>query len=289
MKSARLLGLLGLAILLAACRLDVAVDTTVNADGTGEVVVAAVVDKDVVDRVPGLAGSLVLDDATAAGWVVEGPVATEDGGLSVTLRHPFATVQEAANLLNSLGPPFGNVALERTATEDEITVTMSGSLSLPGGTWDAFGDQALLTSTGGTPFGAQLTESGANPAESMSVELAVRMPGEVEDTTGDRTRRRSPLVGSARRLCPRPGDAISAARGGRQRMGGTRQHRRPRAPHRLAGGWDRPGRDGGPGAEPPPQPPAPPPVLTTDECFHDGTVTENARSVRSTGRGSLPR
>ena len=70
---------------------------------------------------PGLAGSLVLDDATAAGWVVEGPAATEAGGLSVTLRHPFATVQEAANLLNSLGPPFGNVALERTATEDEVT------------------------------------------------------------------------------------------------------------------------------------------------------------------------
>jgi hypothetical protein len=207
MKSARLVGLLGLAIVLAACRLDVDVEATVNADGTGEVVVSAVVDKDVVDRVPGLAGSLVLDDATAAGWVVEGPVATEDGGLSVTLRHPFASVHEAANLLNSLGPPFGNVALERTATEDEITVTMSGSLSLPGGTWDVFGDQALLTSTGGTPFGAQLTESGANPAESMSVELAVRMPGEVEDTTGDRAngvvRWSAPLDGSAQDLATR--------------------------------------------------------------------------------------
>ena len=95
-------------------------------------------------------------------------------------------MQEAANLLNSLGPPFGNLLFERTATEDEVTVTMSGSLSLPGGTWDAFGDQALLTAAGGTPFGAQLTESGANPPESMSVELAVRLPGDVEETSGDR-------------------------------------------------------------------------------------------------------
>ncbi len=186
MKVVRLIGVLGLAILLAACRLDVDVDTTVNADGTGEVVVVGTVDKDVVDRVPGLAGSLVLDDATSAGWVVEGPAATESGGLIVTLRHPFVTVQEAANLLNSLGPPFGDLVFEYTATEDDVAVTLAGTLSLPGGTWDAFGDQALLTSTGGTPFGAQLTESGANPAESMSVELAVRLPGEVEDTTGDR-------------------------------------------------------------------------------------------------------
>jgi hypothetical protein len=207
MNVVRRFGLVGLAILLAACRLDVDVDTTVNADGTGEVVVAALVDKDVVDRVPGLAGSLVLDDATAAGWVVEGPVATEEGGLSVTLRHPFAAVQEAANLLNSLGPPFGTVVFERTATEAEVGVTMSGTLSLPGGTWDAFGDQALLTSTGGTPFGAQLTESGANPAESMSVELSVRLPGEIEETTGERSdgavRWSAPLDGSAQDLATR--------------------------------------------------------------------------------------
>jgi hypothetical protein len=186
MKAARLIGVLGLAILLAGCRLDVDVDTTVNADGTGEVVIVGTVDKDVVDRVPGLAGSLVLDDATTAGWVVEGPAATDSGGLSVTLRHSFVTVQEAANLLNSLGPPFGDLVFEYTATEDDITVSLTGTLSLPGGTWDAFGDQALLTSTGGTPFAAQLTESGANPTESMSVELAVRLPGEVTETSGDR-------------------------------------------------------------------------------------------------------
>ena len=141
-----------------------------------------------------------LDDATAAGWVVEGPAATEDGGLSVTLRHPFATVQEAANLLNSLGPPFGDLAFERTATEDEVTVTMAGTLTLPGRHVGRLRRPGLLTSTGGTPFGAQLTESGANPAESMSVELAVRLPGDVEETTGDRSDGAVVLVGAARRI-----------------------------------------------------------------------------------------
>jgi hypothetical protein len=181
----RLLGLVVGAIALTACRLDVDVSTAVNADGTGEVVVVGVVDEEVVDRLPGLAGSLVLDDATAAGWVVEGPTVTETGGLTVTLRHPFVTVQEAANLVNSLGPPFTNIAFERSASDEEIVVAMTGTLVLPGGSWAAFGDQALITATGGTPFAAQLDESGATPAQSMSVELSVRLPGDVEQSNGD--------------------------------------------------------------------------------------------------------
>ena len=39
-------------------------------------------------QAPGLAADLRFDDAVAAGWVVEGPTATADGGLTVTLRHP---------------------------------------------------------------------------------------------------------------------------------------------------------------------------------------------------------
>ena len=125
-------------------------------------------------------------------------------------------MQEAANLLNSLGPPFGNLVFERTATNDEVTVAMSGSLSLPGGTWDTFGDQALLTAAGGTPFGAQLSEAGANPAESMSVELAVRLPGDVEETSGERRDGAvvwsAPLDGSVAEVTAR--SVLSAGGGG---------------------------------------------------------------------------
>jgi hypothetical protein len=210
----RLLGFVVLAVTLAACRLDVDVSTTVEPDGSGEVIVVGVVDKDVVDRVPGLAGSLVLDDAVAAGWVVDGPAATEAGGLTATLRHPFATVQEAANLLNSLGPPFTAIALERTASDEEVVVSMSGTLALPGGTWDAFGDQALIAAAGGTPFAAQLDESGASPAESMSVELAVRLPGEVEQSNGET--RDGALVWSA----PLDGSSIDVSARSVLRAGG---------------------------------------------------------------------
>ncbi len=173
------------AVVLAGCRLDAAVGVTMAADGSGEVAVVATVDADVVAQVPGLAASLQLPDAAAAGWTVEGPSAPEAGGLTVTLRHPFATAEEATALLRSLGPPFNpDVVVTRTATDEEVTVTVAGTATLAGGTFDAFADAGLVQAVGGVPFGAQLTAAGATPAQSMGVELTLRLPGRVEQTTG---------------------------------------------------------------------------------------------------------
>lgn len=187
------------AVALGACRLDVRVDVAMGADGTGEVTVVATVDADVVQQMPGLQDSLVLDDATAAGWTVEGPTATEDGGLTVTLRHPFVSAAEAGVLVNSLGPPFQGISFERVATDDEITTTLTGSLALPDG-FDSFGDANLIAATGATPFRAQLDAAGATPQDNMSVELTLRTPGEIEggDAVDGGTRWRAPLDGSSR-------------------------------------------------------------------------------------------
>ena len=189
------------AIALSACQLDVTVDIDMQADGTGEVVVVATVDADVVNQVRGLEGSLVLDDATAAGWVVEGPTATEGGGLTVTLRHPFASAAEAAVLVNSLGPPFQGITLDRVATEDEITTTLTGSLVLANG-FDSFGDADLVAAAGATPFRAQLDAAGATPQENMSVELTLTTPGEIDggDGVDGGVRWAAPLDGSSREL-----------------------------------------------------------------------------------------
>ena len=186
---------------LSACRLDVEVNVSMNADGTGEVVVVATVDADVVDQVPGLEGSLVLDDATAAGWVVEGPTAAEEGGLTVTLRHRFASAAEAAVLVNNLGPPFQGIALDRVATEDEITTTLTGSLVLANG-FDSFGDANLVAAAGSTPFRAQLDAAGATPQDNMTVGFTLTTPGEIEggDSVDGGVRWTAPLDGSSREL-----------------------------------------------------------------------------------------
>jgi len=178
----RLLVLVLGAVVLSACRLDVTVDLTVNPDGTGQIVLVATVDADVVNQVPGLAGSLRLDDAAAAGWIVERPTSTEAGGMTVTMRHPFASVAEATVLLAALDPPFANVTVGQEATENAITTTLSGTMTLPA-TWDGYGDAALLQAIGGTPFGAQLTASGATPADAVTVRFDFTAPGGDDVTT----------------------------------------------------------------------------------------------------------
>jgi hypothetical protein len=174
--------------LLASCRLDVGVVVQLGADGTGDVTLTATADAEVVEQAPGLAADLRFDDARAAGWTVEGPTPTEEGGLTVVLRHPVASAQEATNVLASLGPPFADMHLERTVSpedEREATVTLTGRLQLPGGGFDAFADSELISAAGGVPFADELTASGATPATSMSVRLRAELPGEVVETTGE--------------------------------------------------------------------------------------------------------
>jgi hypothetical protein len=172
------------AVVLSSCRLEVGVVVRLEPDGTGEVTVTATADADVVTQAPGLAAHLRFDDATAAGWTVEGATETEDGGLTVTLRHPAASAEEATNLLASLGPPFVGVTLARTVvSEDEVTVTLDGRLELTGG-FESFADADLVGAAGGVPFADELQASGATPATSMGVVLRAELPGDIQSTTG---------------------------------------------------------------------------------------------------------
>jgi hypothetical protein len=210
-------GLLAVAalVLLAGCRLDVDVGMTMNADGTGEIVVTATVDADVVAQAPNLADALMLPDAQEAGWTVEGPTATDDGGLTITLRHTFADAIEATNLLRSIGPPFNvDILVSRTASEDEIATALAGTASLAGGSFDAFADGPLVEAIGGVPFAGQLQASGATPAGSMSVEFTVRLPGRIEQTTGDRSQ------GGAVWNLPLDGSSTDLTTSARLRAGG---------------------------------------------------------------------
>jgi hypothetical protein len=179
-----LLGALAI-VALAACKVDATVDITIGPDGTGSVTVTAVADAEVVQQAPGLAGDLHFDDAKAAGWTVDGPTATPDGGLRVVLTHPVTSAADATNVLNSLGPPFVGMNLDRVVTDggDGATTTLTGQLALTGG-FDAFADADLLGAVGGSPYAAQITASGATPATALSVTLRATVAGTVEDTNG---------------------------------------------------------------------------------------------------------
>ncbi len=171
------------AIALSSCRFDMEVDVVIGPDGTGTVTVMATVDAEVVDAVPELADALVFTDAVAAGWVVEGPTDTPDGGLTVTMRHPVASPEELANVLNSIGPPFAEMAAGRTVQEDQVGNAVDGTLVLPDG-FASFADADLLAAVGDVPFAEELAASGLSPAEAMSVTFRLSLPGELVSTTG---------------------------------------------------------------------------------------------------------
>jgi hypothetical protein len=171
------------AVALVGCRLDVDVDVAIGPDGTGTVTATAVADAELVAQVPGLAESLVYDDAIAAGWTVDGPTATADGGLTVTLTHPVTSTEELANVLASLGPPFNDMQAGRTTVDDQTTNAIAGTLVLPNG-FESFADADLVAAAGGMPFADEFLATGATPESSMSVRLRAELPGELVSTTG---------------------------------------------------------------------------------------------------------
>ena len=174
----RILFLLG-AFLLTACHLDVTASVDVTADGTGVVTVVAIADAELMAQVPTLVDDLRLDDAVANGWTTDGPVPTDDGGMSVTLKHDVHSPEELANVLNSIGPPLTRMAAARTSDETgQTTNAINGELTLADG-FATFADADLLAAVGGLPFGEQLTASGLTPDQAMSFTFRANLPGEL--------------------------------------------------------------------------------------------------------------
>lgn len=181
------------ALVLTGCRLDVAVEVVMQPDGTGTVTVDAVADAELVAQVPDLLDDLRLDDAEANGWTIEGPTEQANGAVLIRLTHPFASADELASVLRSIGPPLVDMAAARTpstttadGTEDDGATTnaIDGTLQLRDG-FASFADAELLAAVGGQPFQEQIAASGLTPDQAMSFVFRVDLPGElVRSETG---------------------------------------------------------------------------------------------------------
>jgi|GEM_PF-339100 len=201
-----LLAVLGV-ILLAGCRLDVAVDIVVDDDGSGTITAVAVADAELVERVPNIADELALDDVVAAGWVVDGPTPTAEGGLSLTITHDFRDDQEATNLLRSLGPPFRNPELGRGQDGDTANNTLKVNFGLPEG-FASFADDDLVNAIGSVPFADEFEAGGFTPENSFGAVLELTLPGEL---IGDETNADADAEGVLRWTMPVEGiDEVSA-------------------------------------------------------------------------------
>jgi hypothetical protein len=193
-------------VVATGCRLDVNVHVAMERDGSGTVTVTAVADAELVAQAPGLAADLRLDDLAAAGWAVEAPAPTPDGGLQVVLTHPFASPAEATALLatlNGSGGPFQGVTLTREVDGKQVDYAATGNLQLNGGV-DAFTDEQVRALGAGTPFAATLNERGVALADALGITLQVQLPVEASTTNGtrdgDAVRWDVPLDGTAARV-----------------------------------------------------------------------------------------
>lgn len=165
---------------LSACRLDVVVDVAMEPDGTGVVTLTATADAELAAAVPDIADELRLEDAIDNGWTVEGPTATEDGGLEIVLAHPFASAAELANVLTSVGPPLTQMAAARNEGEDgQVVNAINGNLVLADG-YATFADAELVAAAGGVPFADQIDASGVPIEEGFSFTYRVALPGDLQ-------------------------------------------------------------------------------------------------------------
>ncbi|MEX0846528.1 MAG: hypothetical protein WD023_02020 [Ilumatobacteraceae bacterium] len=174
---------------LTGCRVDIDVDVTMAQNGSGTVTVEAVADAAVVAAAPGLVDDLRLDDLRVAGWAIEGPATTPDGGVRIVVRHTFSTPEQATALLASLNGsegPLQAVLLARDATASSITYTMTGTAALEAGL-ESFADPDLLAAVGAAPYADSIREAGISADDTVTISLSAQLPGEVESTTGTET------------------------------------------------------------------------------------------------------
>lgn len=182
MSGRRLLALVGLLVVLATgCRLDVTVETEVRKDGSGAVRVAVAADDELLARAPSALADLRLDDLRASGWTATGPQKEDDGRTWVRLEKPFASVDEAAAILQSLNGaqgPLLDVRLTSTTEGTDTALALDATARLDGGI-EAFADSALVQTAGGAPFATDLQAAGTSVDQGLGLSVAVTLPGTV--------------------------------------------------------------------------------------------------------------
>lgn len=182
----------------SACRVDVSVGVDANADGSGRVRAAAVLDADAVDQLVGEAAGdpaqadptkrIKVDDLRAAGWTVTGPAPTDDGGLEVVATQRYDDAADARRLLAEVAGdpgPFRDVSLRQTRSFFKTRTDFAGTVDLDAGL-GAFTDPDLrsaLEATDEAPLGVTTAQLEARLGEAIDrmfgLQVAVRLPGRV--------------------------------------------------------------------------------------------------------------
>ncbi len=171
-----------LVILAAACQVRTDVAVRVDRDGSGTVSVAVNLDREAAAQIPDLAAQLRTADLRRAGWRLDGPNATSDGGLRVAASKRFGRPSAAGAVLAELTGKTGPLSrftvrrshsFARTKWEARGTVDLRNGLA-------AFRDDRLTLLLGGRPFGRSEQElvrlAHGSLADAAPFRITVRVP-----------------------------------------------------------------------------------------------------------------
>jgi hypothetical protein len=129
--------LVALALLLSACSVDATVTVKVRDDGSGFVQADVTADAEAVQLAEVGGGKLEdrvrLTDLPAAGWEVQPWVRNADGSASLTLRKPFASVDEIPGILRELNGdqgPLQSADFTRTRSFFSTQYTATGEIDM---------------------------------------------------------------------------------------------------------------------------------------------------------------
>ena len=175
---------------MGGCRVTTGVDVQVDAGGAGHVTVEVSLDRDAAARAGDLSPRVA--DLRRAEWTVRGPLGRADGGVAVTARKDFRSVEEATRILGELGEPLRDVRVTRSRSFARTHTDFTGTLDLSRGV-ESFSDARLATQLGGRPLGVdpdRLEE--ANKGLSMRVRARLAGGGATWlARAGDRTQMRA--------------------------------------------------------------------------------------------------
>lgn len=173
--------LLGLVLVLTSCRADVGVDVAVERDGSGEVTATVTFDPAASAALVDVERGLPLEDLAQAGWRVDPPEQTSDGGTVITASKEFGTPEQFAAVMDELDGPegvFRAFELQRTKSFARVDHRLTGQLDPIGG-FDRFADPDLVAALG-TSLGELAAQAGAAPGD-VAVRLQADLPGDVRD------------------------------------------------------------------------------------------------------------
>ena len=158
----------------------------VDAGGAGHVTVEVSLDRDAAARAGDLSPRVA--DLRRAEWTVRGPLERAGGGVALTAKKDFRSVEEATKILGDLGEPLRDVRVTRSRSFAKTHTDFTGTLDLSRGV-ESFSDARLATQLGGRPLGVdpdRLEE--ANKGLSMRVRARLAGGGASwQARAGDRT------------------------------------------------------------------------------------------------------